>query len=108
MSDISNLIFGGKKSKKQRNKEKMAYIRAKGKAAEDQFAVSQTLQGKKVERIKKGADFRVTTPHPLTGKVIKTEIVEVKSGRSKLSKLQKKTKKKKSNYKVAHVEPIFF
>ncbi len=76
--------------------------------AEQQFAMSQTLQGKEVERTGKGSDLRVRTRHPLTGKVIKSGLVEVKSGGSKLSKLQKKTKKKKSHYKVAHVEPLFF
>jgi hypothetical protein len=63
---------------------------------------------KKVERIGRGADFRVTTTHPITGKVIKREIVEVKTGKSKDSPLQEKTKKKKRNYKVVHVEPTFF
>jgi hypothetical protein len=43
-----------------------------------------------------------------TGKK-KTYLVEVKSGKGKLSQLQKKTKKrKKGNYQVKHVEPIFY
>jgi hypothetical protein len=43
----------------------------------------------------------------LTGRITKTQYVEVKSGSAKLSKLQKKTKWKKSNYVVKRKNSLF-
>ena len=40
-----------------------------------------------------------------TGRVTRTEHVEVKSGKARLSKLQKKTRKK-NNYVVKRIEPF--
>jgi hypothetical protein len=42
-----------------------------------------------------------------TGRVVKSKLVEVKTGNSQLSSLQKKTKKK-GNYTVERVDPWFY
>lgn len=41
----------------------------------------------------------------MTGRVVKSELVEVKAGKSKLSDLQRRTKKRKSNYRVVREDP---
>jgi len=100
-------IFGRKKSKKQRTKERLAESRAKGKAGEDIVAMDYSMRGYEVERTGKGSDFRVRRRDLFTGRVTESKLVEVKTGKSGLSKLQKKTKKKK-RLKVERVEPIFY
>jgi hypothetical protein len=96
------------KTKKQKKREIIAQNQAKGKAAEKPFEFWQRVWGNKVERTGYGSDYRVTQTSIWTGKK-KTYLVEVKSGKGKLSQLQKKTKKrKKGNYQVKHVEPIFY
>ena len=39
---------------------------------------------------------------------LESKLVEVKSGKAKLSEIQKRTKRKKSNYKVERVNPFFY
>ncbi|MFB0504982.1 MAG: hypothetical protein ACETWE_14285 [Candidatus Bathyarchaeia archaeon] len=101
-------IFGRKKSKKQRTKERLAESQAKGKAGEDIVAMNYAMRGYEVERTGKGSDLRVRRRDPFTRRVTESKLVEVKTGKSRLSKLQKKTKKKKSNYKVERVDPLFY
>jgi hypothetical protein len=65
-----------------------------GKARAMQYASSFH----EVERVHKGADLQVRRRDTLTGKVISTKLVEVKSGpNARLSPLQKKVKKKKKD-----------
>jgi hypothetical protein len=100
--------FGGRKSQKQKKRETLEANRARGRAAERQAEVSSYLSGYEVERTGRGSDFRLTKRELFTGKVIERKLVEVKSGKAKLSELQRKTKKKKSNYKVFRVDiPLF-
>jgi len=101
-------VFGRKKPKKQLKRETLANSRAKGKAAEDWTVTSYSMRGYEVERTGRGSDFRVRKRDPFTGRVVESKLVEVKSGKAKLSELQKKTKKKKSNYKVDRVDPPFY
>lgn len=97
-----------KKSKKEEMRERIAENRRKGRAAEEEFRLKCALQGKEVERTGRGSDFRVRTRNPLTGKVTRSELVEIKSGNAKLSELQRKTKRKKSNYRVVREDPWFY
>ncbi|MCD5401632.1 hypothetical protein LR013_03470 [candidate division NPL-UPA2 bacterium] len=66
------------------------------------------LRGYEVEKTGKGSDFRVRRRNLFTGSVVESKLIEVKSGKSKLSKLQQKTGRKKSNYKVERVEPFLY
>lgn len=66
------------------------------------------LAGYEVERTGRGSDFRIRRRDMLTGRVVESRLVEVKTGNSKLSKLQKRTKKRKSNYKVVRESPMFY
>ncbi len=65
------------------------------------------MWGNRVVRTGHGSDYRVTEQSIWTGKK-KTYLVEVKSGKGKLSGLQQKTKKKNRNYKVKQVDPLFY
>lgn len=65
------------------------------------------LRGYEVERTGRGSDFRVRRRDLWTGRVVESKLVEVKTGKAKLSKLQRKTGKK-SNYKQVRVDPLFF
>jgi hypothetical protein len=98
-------MFGEKKTEKQRNKEKMAEVRRKGKAGEETFRRSRKDLGDKVERTGKGHDFKVTHESWLTGKK-STKYVEVKTGKkAKTSKLQEATKKKMGKkYEVHRID----
>ena len=69
--------------------------------------INYALRGYEVERTGEGSDFRVRRRNPFTGRVVESKLIEVKSGKSKLSNLQQKTKKR-SNYKVERVEPFLF
>jgi hypothetical protein len=101
------MIFSATKS--QRKRETLANNRAKGKAAGEHFVLQHTLAGHEVVRTRRGHDYRVRKRNLFTGKVIKSEVHEVKSSKTApLSKLQKKTKKKKSNYKVDRIDPPFY
>lgn len=100
-------IFGRKKSKKQRKREVLAENRAKGRAGEDIVKMKYSLQGYEVERTGKGSDFRVRKRDMFTGRVVESKVIEVKTGKGRLSKLQKKTKKKKK-YKVERVGPLIY
>lgn len=95
-------------SKRERKKAIIKDNQRKGRAAEDIVRMKYTLQGYEVERTGRGHDFRVRRRDLFTGKVVESKVVEVKSGKARLSKLQRKTKKKKSNYKVERVEPLFW
>ncbi|MGI0055884.1 MAG: hypothetical protein ACREAK_00760 [Nitrosarchaeum sp.] len=97
-----------KKTKKQRKREVLAENRRKGKAGEDVVAMNYRMNGYEVEKTGRGHDLRVRQRDWLTGKVIKSKVVEVKTGKAKLSKLQRKTRKKQSNYKVERVDPYFY
>jgi hypothetical protein len=95
-------------TKKQRKRQTLRDNQAKGRAAEDQAMMRDNLMGYETERTGRGHDYRRRKRDPFTGRVIKSEPVEVKSGNAKLSPLQKKTKKKKSNYRVVREDPFFF
>ena len=96
------------KTKRQRQRETIRRNQRKGQAAEDLVRMNYALRGYEVERTRKGSDFRVRRRDLFTGKVVESKLIEVKSGKSKLSKLQQKTKRKKSNYKVERVEPFLY
>jgi len=104
---IKTDIWGRKISKKQIKKEIIAENRARGKSAEDSYVLRAQLAGYEVERTGRGHDFRIRKRDIITGRVISSDLREIKSGNAKLSKLQKKTKKKKSNYKVIRQESLF-
>ena len=104
-------IFGsifGKPTKKQLARERLDDIRRKGKAGEDQVVFEYTLSGHEFERTGRGSDYRVRKRDIFTGRVTSSKLIEVKTGKAKLSKLQKKTKKKHSNYKVVRTDPLFY
>lgn len=107
MVDFDDIVYG-KRTKKQKKRDVIADNRRKGKAAEDLVKLKYTIRGYEVNRTGRGSDYRVTKRDLLTGRVTDNKLVEVKSGKAKLSKLQKKTKKKKSNYKVEHAEPYVY
>lgn len=100
-------FLGRKKSKKQRKRELLKDNIAQGKIGEDLAELKYTLSGYEVERTGKGHDFRVRK-RDIFGRVVESKVIEVKTGKSKLSKLQKKTKRRKSNYKVERVDPLFY
>ncbi len=101
--------FGfGSPSKKQRKKQTTRDNQRRGKAAEEQAMMRDRLSGYETERTGRGHDYRRRKRNPFTGRVTKSEVVEVKSGNATLSPLQKKTKKKKSNYRVVREDPFFF
>jgi hypothetical protein len=95
-------------TKKQRKRKTIRDNQAKGRAGEDQAMSRDRMMGYEVERTGRGHDYRRRKRDLFTGRVIKSEVVEVKSGNAKLSPLQKKTKKKKSNYRVVREDPFFF
>jgi len=95
-------------TKKQRKQQTIRDNQRKGRAAEDQAMMRDNLRGYETERTGRGHDYRRRKRNPFTGRVTKSEVVEVKSGNATLSPLQKKTKKKKSNYRVVREDPFFF
>ncbi|RLJ07140.1 MAG: hypothetical protein DRP12_02780, partial [Candidatus Aenigmatarchaeota archaeon] len=76
--------------------------------AEEIVKMNYILRGYEVIRTGKGHDFRVRKRDLFTGKVKESKLIEVKSGKAKLSKLQEKIKRKKKNYKVERVQPLFY
>ncbi|MGA2522600.1 MAG: hypothetical protein ABSF65_00440 [Candidatus Bathyarchaeia archaeon] len=70
--------------------------KVRGKTAEGMTALNHTLQGHEVTRVHKGGDFIIKDRHG------KTTIVEVKTGKAKLSEAQRKKKARLGNkrYKV--------
>jgi len=100
-------IFGFNETKKQKKRRILTENKRKGKTGEDIVAMNYRLRGYEVERTGKGHDLRVRQKD-WTGRVVKSKVVEVKTGKARLSKLQKKTKKKKSNYKVERLNPYFY
>jgi hypothetical protein len=105
-----SLDFGifGKRTKRQRKADTIASNRRKGAAAEDEAMFEDQLAGYEVQRTGRGYDYVRRKRDLWTGRVVKTQKVEVKSGRAKLSKLQKKTKKKSTNYVVKRRNPLFW
>ena len=96
-------------TKKQRRKEIIRENKRRGKAAEDLAMSRDSLMGYEVERSGRGHDYIRRDRDIFTGRVRKTEYVEVKSGNAKLSPLQQKTKKKKgSRYKTVREDSSFF
>jgi hypothetical protein len=103
MSSFDELLFGTK-SKKQRKKEVLEENVHKGRAAEEQFVWQQRMMGNEVERTGRGSDFRVRERNPLTGRVEKTYLREIKSSdTAPTSPLQRKKRTKK-----VVVEPLFY
>lgn len=100
-------IFGRKPSKKEIKREQLVDNRRKGQAGEDIIETEYALSGYEVERTGKGSDFRVRKRDFFSGRVIESKLVEVKTGKAKLSKLQTKLKKK-GNYKIEIIEPSFY
>lgn len=98
----------GRKSKKQRKREQIRESQRKGRAGEEIVRMNYELGGYEVERTGKGSDFRVRRRDLLTGRVVESKLIEVKTGEAKLSELQRKTKKKKRKYKVERAEPLFY
>lgn len=96
-------------TKKQRKKQVIRDNQRKGRAAEDQAMFRDRMVGYEVERTGRGHDYKRKKRDFFTGRVTKTEYVEVKSGNAKLSPLQEKTKKKKKgNYRTVREDPFLF
>jgi len=96
-------ILGRKKSKKERKRAVLADNKARGKIGQDFTEVRYVIGGYETKKTGRGSDFRAIRRDPLTGKIIESKLVEVKTGGAKLSKLQKKTRrKKKGKYVVEH------
>ncbi len=87
--------FGIKKSKRQRKRELLERNRQQGKWAEAIVGMQYALSGYEVEKVHVGADLRIRKRDPFTGRIVRIEYVEVKSGNSPLSPLQRKLKRKK-------------
>jgi len=106
---MSFFDFGFKKPKKQRKREVLEENIRKGRAAEEQYKLNAMMRGMEVERTGKGSDYIERKRDLLTGRVVSSRKVEVKSSRTApLSKLQKKTRKRGSSYKVVREEPLFY
>lgn len=95
-------------TKKQRQRATLHENKRRGKAAEEQAMTRDRMMGYEVERTGRGHDYRRRQRDIFTGRVTRSEVVEVKSGNAQLSPLQKKTKKKSSNYRVVREDPFFF
>jgi hypothetical protein len=96
-------------TKKQRKRKTVRRNQARGRAAEDQAMTRDTMLGYEVKRTGRGHDYVRRRRDFLTGRVTRTEYIEVKSGNAVLSPLQKKTrKKKKGHYKIIREDPLFF
>ena len=100
--------MGGRRTKRQRKADTIRRNARQGKAGEDQAMFKDQLSGWETERTGHGSDYIRRKRDMLTGQVVRTEHVEVKTGRAKLSPLQRKTKRKKSNYVVKHENPWAF
>jgi len=73
----------------------------RGRMAENEFEMSQRLQGHDVKKIHKGGDFVVQKKDFFGRKIGKPKTYEIKAGGSRLSKVQKKKKRKlKRKYEV--------
>jgi hypothetical protein len=102
-------LFGGRKSKKQIRRENLAANRRRGDAAQDAYKFSAEMRGLEVVRTGRGSDYRVRDRDFWTGRVKSSKLVEVKSGKAKLSKLQRKTKRKHpGHYTVVRENPSLF
>lgn len=98
MLDIEKAI------KKNRKRTTLSMNRIQGAFAEQQFVIGESLRGYQVKRKAHGSDYEERKVDPLTGKLGKRRLVEVKSGRAKLSELQKKTRRKnKKNYRIVRI-----
>ena len=96
-------------SKKQRKRQTIRNNQRRGRAAEEQAMSRDMMRGYEVERTGRGHDYVRRKRNLFTGRVTRTEYVEVKSGNAQLSDLQKKTKKKKKgNYRTVREDPLFF
>ncbi len=94
-------------SKKQKKRRIIQENRERGKFTEIMYTMSQGLN-KEIVRTGKGHDYKVRTRDPWTGRVIKTEYHEVKSGKARISNLQNRTKRKmKGRYKVVRYGGLF-
>jgi hypothetical protein len=94
-------------TKKQKKRATIRNNQRQGKAAERQAMLRDNLQGYETEPTGRGSDYRRRKRNIITGRVEKSELVEVKSGNAKLSPLQRKTKKKKSNYRIVREDSSF-
>jgi hypothetical protein len=90
----------GKKYRLKKNKKN-------GLVAERFFKLESAMNGYKVKRTGRGSDFKTKKSKLLSSKKESWNLIEVKSGNSKLSPLQKKTKKKEKKYKVKRYKPFF-
>ena len=88
--------FGDPEVKKAVKSYTFANNKVRGKTVEGMTALNHTLQGNEVTRIHKGGDFIIKDRHG------NTTIVEVKTGKAKLSDAQKRKKARLGNrrYKV--------
>jgi hypothetical protein len=92
--------FGFKKSKKEQKEERALRLRKhqlQGAAGEELAAIKYTRDGYVVDRKHpKGGDMTVRKiTNPLTGKVGRKRIIEVKTGHARTSKLQNAVRKQK-------------
>jgi hypothetical protein len=90
-----------KRLQKQRRRAQLNQNKMQGKFAEYNFVTSAKMRGHRVKRKPYGSDYEIQKTDFFGRPKGKKRLVEVKSGKAKLSKLQKKTKKKnKGKYKV--------
>lgn len=93
MGLLGGLLREAKRTRLVRNK-------TKGKMAEDLAITRYGLHGYSIKRTGRGSDYEVSKRSWRTGRK-KKKLVEVKSGRARLSKLQRKTyRKHKRSYEV--------
>ena len=81
--------------------------RLNGRYGENLFKLESAIGGFEVKRTSKGSDYKRRKVNLVTNKKSKWELVEVKTGKSKLSPLQKKTQKKIKNYKVKRYKKLY-
>jgi hypothetical protein len=97
-------IFGIKRTKKQKQRDRLEANKRKGRAGEEDVKLKYMLNGWEIRKTGKGHDFVAEKRDNFGfGRVIKRKYVEVKTGNAKQSKLQRKTKPK-----VERVDPLFY
>lgn len=101
-------MFWDKKTPSEIKQDVIEENRKNGRQAEREVKLKYNLRGYSMERKHTGEDFVARKrKYVITGPVVRTKHIEVKSGNSDLTDLQKKMKKKKSNYKIEKHDPWF-
>jgi hypothetical protein len=105
--DLFGDLFGNQ-SEKERKRQQGYRNQRKGAAAEEQVKMEYAMNGYEIEDVHEGADFIARRRDPFTGRVEKTEKVEVKSGGASLTERQRQEKRNSRNYTVERRENSLF